>query len=71
MNIYEVVFSFLDPSRAMHQVIADSPEEAVEKIKADIDDNLSHIGDITVESVTEILNHPMEAKDISSDRSLN
>ena len=72
MKIYEIVFTFKDPSKAMGTIMADSAEEAIEKIKADLAENSPSITDFEVVSVTEVLNAPnTAAEDVSSDRTLN
>ena len=71
MKIYEIVFSFMDPSKAMGTVMADSEEEAIEKIKSDIAENSPGITNLEIISVTEVVNHPAPAEDFSPDRTLN
>lgn len=68
MKIYEVTFSFLDPAKAVGKIIANSPEEAVEKIKADIQANSPDIQNFEVISVTEVMEVPDE---LSPERTLN
>ena len=68
MKIYEVTFSFLDPAKAVGKIIANSPEEAIEKIKEDIKNTSPDVQDFEVLSVTEVAEVP---DDLSSDRVLN
>jgi hypothetical protein len=72
MRVYQIVFSFLDPSKAMGTIMAESEEEAISKLKSDIEENSPGIGDIEIISVEEVLNSPgTDAEDVSSDRTLN
>lgn len=68
MKIYEVIFTFLDPSKAVGKIIANSPEEAVEKIKADITANSPNVQDFEVVSVTEVAE---VSEELSPERTLN
>ena len=68
MKIYEVTFSFLDPAKAVGKVIANSPEEAVEKITADITQHSPYVQDFEVLSVTEVAEISDE---LSPERTLN
>lgn len=68
MKIYEVTFSFLDPAKAVGKIIANSPEEAVEKIKADVTSHSPDVQDFEVISVTEVAE---VSEDLSSERILN
>jgi ribosomal protein L20A (L18A) len=68
MKIYEITFSFMDPSKAMGTIAANSPEEAVEKIKADIAENSPGIEDFKVISIKEVAEVPEE---LSPARTLN
>lgn len=68
MKIYEVIFTFLDPSKAVGKIMADSPEEAVEKIKADIMANSPDVQDFEVVSVTEVAE---VSEELSPERTLN
>lgn len=70
-RMYQVTFSFLDPSRAVGTVLAETPEEAVEKIKGDIEANCPQIKDFTVIEVKELCDTGVEAEDLSDERSLN
>lgn len=49
MKIYEIVFSFLDPTKAMGTFTAETEEEAVNKLKENIG---PHVKELEVESVT-------------------
>jgi len=72
VKIYEIVFKFMDPSTAMGTIAADSAEEAIEKIKADLAENSPGITDFEVVEVREVLDAPnLAAEDIDSDRTLN
>ncbi len=71
MKLYEIVFTFLDPSQAMGTVMADSAEEAIEKIKNDIAENSPGIEDLKIVSVTEVVDHPVASEDIDANRTLN
>lgn len=71
MKLYQVVFTFLDPSKAMGTVAANSEEEAKEKIRADIEENNPQLLETLVfESVIEVADSPI-LEDISEDRTLN
>lgn len=71
MKIYQIVFSFLDPSKAMGTIMAETPEEAVEKLKKDIEENSPSISNIEIISVEEVLSSETPAEDVSTDRTLN
>lgn len=71
MKIYQITFSFLDPSRAMGTIMADTPEEAVEKLKAEIEANSPSISDLTIESVEEVVSTDTPTSDLSDERTLN
>lgn len=71
MKVYQIVFTFLDPSRAMGTIMADTPEEAVEKLKADIEANSPGIENLKIESVEEIVSSDTPQSDVSDDRTLN
>lgn len=71
MRIYQIVFSFLDPTKAMGTIMAESPEEAIEKLKKDIEENSPSISDIEVISVEEVVSSETPAEDVASDRTLN
>lgn len=61
----------MDPSEAMGTIMADSPEEAVEKIKADITNEEYGITDFEVISVEEVLSNNIPVEDLSATRTLN
>lgn len=69
--MYQITFSFLDPSRAVGTVLAETPEEAIEKIKGDIESNCPQIRDFTVIEVQELCDTGLPSEDLSDDRSLN
>lgn len=72
MKIYEIVISFLDPTQAVAQIEADTEEEAINKLLAQLQEQAPNLEDIRIETVKEILNAPqIEAEDVSSDRTLN
>ena len=71
MKIYQIVFTFKDPSKAMGTIMAESPELAIEKIKADIAENSPGITDFEVLSVEEILETAHDAEDFDPSRTLN
>lgn len=71
MKIFQITFSFLDPSKAVGNVIAESAEEAIEKIKNDIATHTPGISDIEILDVQEILETSHDAKDLDPERSLN
>lgn len=48
MKIYEIVFSFLDPTKAMGTFTAETEEEAVKKLKENIG---PHVKELEIESV--------------------
>lgn len=47
-KIYEIVFSFLDPTQAMGSFAADSEEDAINKLKENIG---PHVQQLTIDSV--------------------
>jgi len=72
LKIFEIVFSFLDPSKAMAQISAETKEEAVEKLMDEIATHASTIKDVEVLLVQEVLNDPsFEEEDLDADRTLN
>lgn len=72
MKVFEIVFSFLDPSKAMAQISADTKEEAVEKLMEEINANAPTIRDVEINLVQEVLNDPtFEEEDLNADRTLN
>jgi hypothetical protein len=68
MKVYEIVFSFLDPTQAMGTIEADSPEEAVNKLRAQLEEASPAIKDLIIESIKEVADVP---EDLSTDRTLN
>lgn len=70
-RMYEVVFSFLDPSRAVGTVLAETPEQAAEKIKEDLLANCPHLQDLQILEVRELCDTNTPMSDLDSDRSLN
>lgn len=72
MKIFEIVISFFDPTQAVAQIEADTEEEAINKLLAQLQEQAPNLEDIKIETVKEILNAPqIEAEDVSSDRTLN
>lgn len=51
MALYQITFSFLDPTTAMGTVTANSEEEAINILKAQIE---SKVQNLTIDSVEEI-----------------
>lgn len=72
MKIFEIVISFLDPTQAVAQIEADTEEEAINKLLAQLQEQAPNLEDIKIASCKEILNAPsIDAEDINSDRTLN
>lgn len=69
-KMYQVTFSFLDPSKAVGTILAETPEEAIEKIKEDLEAN-STIQNFEVLEVQELCDTGQPAEDLSDERTLN
>lgn len=51
MSLYQITFSFLDPTTAMGTVTANTEEEAINILKAQVE---SKVQNLTIDSVEEI-----------------
>jgi hypothetical protein len=70
MKIYQIHFRFMDPSEAVGTIMAESPEEAIAQIKADLARN--GVDDPEIISIEEVLSNPdIPADDLSANRTLN
>lgn len=70
MKIYEIVFSFLDPTKAMGTFTAETEEDAVEKLKENIGPHVQELEIVSVEYKGELDELENEVTPASSNKQL-
>lgn len=71
MKIFQITFSFMDPSKAVGNIMAESAEEAIEKMKNDLAEHSPGIEDIKILEVQEVVSTDDDPADLDPERSLN
>jgi ribosomal protein L20A (L18A) len=72
LKVYQITFTFLDPSKAVAEIIANNEEDAKEKLLEEMNTYAAQIKDIEIISIEEVINDSsFEEEDISTDRVLN
>lgn len=60
MKLFEITFSFLDPTKAVGTFAAESEEEAINNLKAQLEGNVERL---EIESIEEVDFQPLTAQE--------